>query len=92
MAVNCAAIADALVESELFGHEAGSFTGALKKRIGKFEYSNKGIIFLDEIESIPLSLAAKILRVLQERKLERVGSNIEIELDIRGASSDKSGS
>ncbi len=83
VAVNCAAIADSLVESELFGHEAGSFTGALQKRIGKFEHANKGTIFLDEIESIPQSLAAKILRVLQERKLERVGSNKEIELDLR---------
>ena len=83
VAVNCAAIADSLVESELFGHEVGSFTGATKQRIGKFEHANNGAIFLDEVESIPQSLAAKILRVLQERKIVRVGSNKEIQLDIR---------
>ena len=83
VAVNCAAIADSLVESELFGHEVGSFTGATKQRIGKFEHANNGTIFLDEVESIPQSLAAKILRVLQERKIVRVGSNKEIKLDIR---------
>ena len=81
--VNCAAIADSLVESELFGHEAGSFTGAIKKRIGKFENANSGTIFLDEIESIPLSLAVKILRILQERVVERIGSNKQITLDIK---------
>ena len=88
--VNCAAIADSLVESELFGHEAGSFTGASKKRIGKFENANSGTIFLDEIESIPLSLAVKILRILQERVVERIGSNNQITLDIRILAATKS--
>ncbi len=83
VAVNCAAIPDTMVESELFGFEAGSFTGAHKRRIGRFESANCGTIFLDEIESVPLSLAAKILRVLQERSVERLGSNASIPLDVR---------
>lgn len=83
VALNCAALPDTMMEAELFGHEAGAFTDAKKARIGKFEYAHKGTIFLDEIESIPLSLAVKILRVLQERKVERLGANQAIDIDIR---------
>lgn len=83
VAVNCAAIPETMVESELFGFEAGSFTGAQKRRIGRFENANGGTIFLDEIESIPVALATKILRVLQERSLERLGSNTSIPIDVR---------
>ncbi|MDH3280214.1 MAG: sigma-54 dependent transcriptional regulator [Gammaproteobacteria bacterium] len=83
VAVNCAAIPETLVESELFGFEAGSFTGAHRRRVGRFESANGGTILLDEIESIPMPLAAKILRVLQERSLERLGSNSTVSLDIR---------
>ncbi|WP_334552453.1 sigma-54 dependent transcriptional regulator [Vibrio scophthalmi] len=82
VAVNCGAIPDNLFESELFGHEKGAFTGAQSKRIGKIEHSNKGTLFLDEIESMPISFQIKLLRVLQERKVERVGSNQEIALDL----------
>lgn len=82
VAVNCGAIPENLIESELFGHEKGAFTGADKQRIGKIEHANKGTLFLDEIESMPLSFQIKLLRVLQERRLERVGSNREIELDL----------
>ncbi len=81
--VNCAAIPETMVEAELFGFEAGSFTGANKRRIGRFEHADKGTIFLDEIESIPIALATKILRVLQERSIERLGSNLPVQLDIR---------
>ncbi|MEO1097918.1 MAG: sigma 54-interacting transcriptional regulator, partial [Bacteroidota bacterium] len=81
--VNCAAIPSQIVESELFGHEKGAFTGAIKQRIGKFELANHGTIFLDEIGDMPLELQAKLLRVLQEREVERVGSNTMIKLDFR---------
>ncbi|WP_305794053.1 sigma-54 dependent transcriptional regulator [Hahella sp. CCB-MM4] len=83
VAINCGAVPENLIESELFGHEAGAFTGADKKRIGKFEHANGGTLFLDEIESMPLTLQVKILRVLEERKVERLGSNQLIPLDIR---------
>lgn len=83
VAINCGAVPEHLIESELFGHEAGAFTGADKQRIGKFEYANGGTVFLDEIESMPLSLQVKLLRVLEERKIERLGSNKAIDLDIR---------
>jgi DNA-binding NtrC family response regulator len=83
VAVNCAAIPENLFESELFGHEAGAFTGAGKQRIGKFEHAKNGTLFLDEIEAMPLSLQAKVLRVLQEREVERLGSNKPIRLDFR---------
>jgi two-component system C4-dicarboxylate transport response regulator DctD len=83
VAINCAALPESMMEAELFGHEAGAFTDAKKARIGKFEYAHQGTIFLDEVESIPLSLAVKILRVLQERKVERLGSNLPIDIDIR---------
>ncbi|PVV06955.1 MAG: DNA-binding response regulator [gamma proteobacterium symbiont of Ctena orbiculata] len=83
VAVNCGAIPENLIESELFGHEKGAFTGAETQRIGKFEYANHGSVFLDELESMPLSAQVRLLRVLQERSLERVGSNESIDLDIR---------
>ncbi|WP_428603699.1 sigma-54-dependent transcriptional regulator [Sedimenticola sp.] len=82
VAVNCGAIPEALFESELFGHEKGAFTGATAKRIGKIEHAAGGTLFLDEIESMPLNFQIKLLRVLQERKLERLGSNQQIDLDI----------
>ena len=81
--VNCAATPETLFESELFGHEAGAFTGAAKRRIGRFEYADGGTLFLDEIESMPLSVQVKLLRVLQERKIERLGSNQQIPVDFR---------
>ncbi|MDB5473995.1 MAG: sigma-54-dependent Fis family transcriptional regulator [Devosia sp.] len=83
VAVNCAAIPAELLESELFGHEAGAFTSARDKRIGKFEFANGGTLLLDEIESMPLMAQAKVLRVIQERSVERVGSNRQIPLDLR---------
>lgn len=83
VAVNCGGMPEHLIESELFGHEAGAFTGADHKRIGKFEFADKGTIFLDEIESMPLSLQIKLLRVLQERALERLGSNRLQPIDLR---------
>ena len=82
-AINCGAMPENIIESELFGHEAGSFTGADRRRIGKFEHTNKGTVFLDEIESMPLHLQVKLLRVIQEKSIERVGSNETIPLDIR---------
>lgn len=81
--INCAAIPDTLLESELFGHEAGAFTGAKDKRIGKFEHANGGTLFLDEIEGMPLATQAPLLRVLQERTIERLGSNKLLPLDLR---------
>ncbi|MBJ3783183.1 sigma-54-dependent Fis family transcriptional regulator [Devosia sp. MSA67] len=83
VAVNCAAIPAELIESELFGHEAGSFTGASGQRVGKFEFANGGTLLLDEIESMPLLAQAKVLRVIQERVVERLGSNRQVPLDIR---------
>lgn len=83
VAINCGAIPEQLIESELFGAEAGAYTGADKKRIGKFEFANGGTLLLDEIESTPLSLQVKLLRLLEERKVTRLGSNQAIELDIR---------
>ncbi len=81
--VNCAAIPETLIESELFGHERGAFTGATAKRIGKFEHANQGTIFLDEIGDMELALQAKLLRVLQERRIQRVGGTSNISIDIR---------
>jgi two-component system C4-dicarboxylate transport response regulator DctD len=83
VALNCAAIPAELVESELFGHEAGAFTSARQARVGKFEYAHAGTLFLDEVESMPPGTQAKVLRVLQERAIERVGSNRTINLDLR---------
>ena len=81
--VNCAAIPETLIESELFGHERGAFTGATTKRIGKFERANRGTIFLDEIGNMELTLQAKLLRVLQERRIQRIGGTANIPIDIR---------
>jgi two-component system C4-dicarboxylate transport response regulator DctD len=83
VAINCGAIPETIIESELFGAESGAYTGADKKRIGKFEHANGGTLFLDEIESTPMSLQVKLLRVLEERKVVRLGSNDAISLDIR---------
>ena len=81
--VNCAAIPSELIESELFGHEKGSFTSAVKQRIGKFEQGNEGSIFLDEIGDMSLSAQAKVLRALQENKITRVGGEKDISVDVR---------
>ncbi|MET0029207.1 MAG: sigma-54 dependent transcriptional regulator [Candidatus Thiodiazotropha sp.] len=81
--VNCGAVPDSLIESELFGHEPGAFTGAKGRRIGRFEHANHGTLFLDEIESMPIPVQVHLLRVLQERSIERLGSNTSIPLDLR---------
>ncbi len=81
--INCAAMPAEMVEAELFGHDRGAFTGAVKERIGKFELASKGTIFLDEITEMPIALQSKLLRVLQESRIERLGSNRTIELDMR---------
>jgi DNA-binding NtrC family response regulator len=83
VAVNIAAIPESLLESELFGHEKGAFTGANTRRIGKFEEANKGTIFLDEIGEMDINLQAKLLRVLQERELVRIGGSETVKLDVR---------
>ena len=83
VAINAGALAESVVESELFGHEPGAFTGAQKRRIGKFEFANGGTLFLDEIESMSLEVQVKLLRLLQERVVERLGGNQQIPLDIR---------
>ncbi|WP_116475320.1 sigma-54-dependent transcriptional regulator [Zobellella maritima] len=83
VAINCGGMPESLIESELFGHEKGAFTDAKDKRIGKFEHAQGGTLFLDEIESMPISLQIKLLRVLEERAIERLGSNRLIPLDIR---------
>lgn len=81
--INCASLPTGLVESELFGHERGAFSGAIAKRIGRFELANGGTIFLDEIGEIPLDTQAKLLRVLQEQEFDRVGGNAPIKVDVR---------
>ncbi len=81
--INCAAIPENLLESEFFGHEKGAFSGAISQRIGKFEKAHTGTLFLDEIGDIPLDLQAKILRVIEDHKITRIGSNREVELDFR---------
>jgi two-component system response regulator HydG len=83
VAVHCAALSETLLESELFGHEKGSFTGADKRRVGRFEQANEGSIFLDEIGEIPASTQIKLLTVLQDRKFERVGGNEAVKVDVR---------
>ncbi|MCK5787633.1 MAG: sigma-54-dependent Fis family transcriptional regulator [Chlamydiia bacterium] len=83
VSVNCAAIPDSLVETELFGHSKGAFTGADSERVGKFEFSNRGTMLLDEITEMPVNLQAKILRVLQERTVSKIGSNKTLNLDMR---------
>jgi len=81
--VNCAALTDNLLESELFGHEKGSFTGADRRREGRFMQANKGTIFLDEVGEIPMPMQAKLLRAIQEREIQRVGSDLAINVDVR---------
>ncbi len=81
--VNCAALAPTLIESELFGHEKGSFTGATDRRIGKFELADTGTLFLDEAGELPLELQAKLLRALQEKEIERIGGRTTIKVDVR---------
>lgn len=83
VALHCASLAETLLESELFGHEKGSFTGADKRRIGRFEQANGGTLFLDEIGEVPMSMQIKLLRVLQERTFERVGGNESVTVDVR---------
>jgi DNA-binding NtrC family response regulator len=83
VAVNCAALPDTLAESELFGHEKGSFTGAIGRKIGKFELAKKGTVVLDEISEMPLPLQAKLLRVLQEKEIDRIGGTRPIPIDAR---------
>jgi len=87
--VNCAALSGSLLESELFGHERGAFTGAIRKKIGKFELANRGTIFFDEIGDIPAFVQAKLLRVLQEQEFERVGGEETIKVDVRLISATK---
>lgn len=83
VAINCGAVPENLIESELFGHEAGAFTGADKRRIGKIEYAHRGTLFLDEVESMPMPLQVKLLRVLEELRVERLGSNQAVDVDVR---------
>ena len=83
VALNCGGLPESLFESEIFGHEAHAFTGASKRRIGKIEHANGGTLFLDEVESMPLNLQVKLLRVLQEHQLERLGSNQSVAVDCR---------
>jgi len=89
VAVNCAAIPETMVESEFFGHEAGAFTSAVRARPGKVEHANGGTLFLDEIDSMPLATQGKLLRVLQERTVERLGSNRAVGVDIRPIAASK---
>ncbi|WAJ37593.1 sigma-54 dependent transcriptional regulator [Pseudomonas sp. GOM7] len=88
-ALNCAAIPETIFESELFGHESGAFTGAQARRIGRIEHADGGTLFLDEVESMPLAQQVKLLRVLQEKTLERLGSNKSIKVDLRVISAAK---
>jgi two-component system C4-dicarboxylate transport response regulator DctD len=83
VAINCAAVPESIFESEIFGHEKGAFTGAASERLGKFEYAQGGTVFLDEIESMPPALQAKVLRAIQERSVERLGSNNSRPIDVR---------
>ena len=83
VAINCGGLPETLFDSEIFGHEAGAYTGAAKRRIGKIEHASGGTLFLDEIETMPVAMQIKLLRVLQERTLERLGSNTSIPIDCR---------
>ncbi|MCD5976388.1 two-component response regulator AauR [Pseudomonas quasicaspiana] len=90
VALNCGGLPETLFETEIFGHESNAFTGAGKRRIGKIEHAHNGTLFLDEVESMPISLQIKLLRVLQERTLERLGSNQSVEVDCRVIAATKS--
>lgn len=90
VAINCGGLPDTLFDSEMFGNEAGAFTGAGKRRIGKLEHAGGGTLFLDEIESMPMAMQIKLLRVLQERQLERLGSNSAVAVDCRVIAATKS--
>ncbi|MBX9462465.1 MAG: sigma-54 dependent transcriptional regulator [Aquamicrobium sp.] len=83
VALNCAAIPESVFESEVFGHDRGAFTGAAQKRVGRIEHANGGTVFLDEVESMPLALQAKLLRVIQEREVEPLGANRRVSVDVR---------
>ena len=83
MAVNCGALPDTLLESELFGYEKGAFTGAASRRLGKIEHASGGTLFLDEIESMSPAMQVRLLRVLQEKSFQRLGGNSEIKTDFR---------
>lgn len=83
VAINCGAVPENLIESELFGHESGAFTGADKRRIGKIEHAHQGTLFLDEVESMPVPLQVKLLRVLEDQRIERLGSNDVVDIDVR---------
>jgi two-component system response regulator FlrC len=83
IAINCASLPDALAESELFGHEKGSFTGAITRKVGKFELANHGTVVLDEISEMPMPIQAKLLRALQERTIDRVGGSKPVPIDVR---------
>lgn len=89
VALNCGGLPDALIDSELFGHEAGAFTGAGKRRIGKIEHADGGTLFLDEVESMPLPVQVKLLRVLQDRVIERLGSNTRVQVSCRVVAASK---
>lgn len=90
VAINCGAVPENLIESELFGHEAGAFTGADKRRVGKIEHAHRGTLFLDELESMPMPLQIKLLRVLEEQRVERLGSNQVVDVDVRIIAATKS--
>ncbi len=83
VAINCGSLTESLLESELFGHEKGAFTGAIKTKVGKFEYADKGTLFLDEVGDISAAMQVRLLRALQEKRIERVGGNDPIEVDVR---------
>ena len=87
--VNCAGLPESLVDSEIFGHEVGAFTGATRRRIGKFEHAHGGTLFLDEIEGMPLPVQSKLLRALQDRRVERLGSNQSVPVDCRVVAASK---
>ncbi len=89
VAINCGALSESLIDSELFGHEAGAFTDAKQRRIGVIEYAKGGTLLLDEIESMPVALQVKLLRMLQERTISRLGSNEQIKVDIRLVAADQ---
>jgi transcriptional regulator with GAF, ATPase, and Fis domain len=83
VAINCAAIPETLLETELFGHERGAFTGAVGRKLGKFEVAHRGTLFLDEIGDLPLPLQAKVLRAIERKQFERVGGNVPVSVDVR---------